>query len=515
MSTIDGLVSGLDTTSVISQLMDLERRPLTQMQTRQTKFDNIVKAWTDIASKVTALRTAASALDTAAEAALFKATSSDTSVLTATAGKGATTGPINLSVGSLAVSHQLMARFATGSAPVGAGTAVITAGLAGISATGVAPTEDLTAGAHTITVTKEGADTFASLDGGEKQLITGSGPVTLAPPVPALGSLDVTFDAIPAAGTAKISVVRTTATATVADLAGAISAAGGPATAQVLDLGAGADDGLPARFVVTAAQTGTAGALTMTLTGFTGLTGDDLEPLREPGDAVVHIGTLTAVRSSNTISDLIPGVTLNLVKASPPDTEVTVQVGPDADALAAKVKALVDALNGVRSTVGKYTSYDADKKTAGVLLGDSSARALTSSLSTTTGQLLPTGAVRTLSQLGVTLNRDGTYAFDDSKLRAALSADQAGTADSLAGLTKSIAGWAKDSDGLTGLASRAKDAATAQSRDIRQQMDRFQVILDKREARFRTQFAKLETTLGQLRDQSTWLAGQIASLSSG
>src|SRR4051812_29547764 len=100
-TTIDGLVSGLDTTSVINQLMALERAPVTQMQARQARFDSIAKAWDDIAAKVTTLRSAAEALDTASEAALFKATSGDTSVLSATAAKGATTGPVTLSVESL------------------------------------------------------------------------------------------------------------------------------------------------------------------------------------------------------------------------------------------------------------------------------------------------------------------------------------------------------------------------------------------------------------------------------
>jgi len=512
-ATIDGLVSGLDTTSVINQLMALERAPVTQMQGRQTRFDNIAKAWDDISGRISTLRTAAEALDSTGETAIEMATSSDTSVLTATAGTGATVGPVTMSVESLAVAHQLMARFATSSATVEAGTAVIAAGLATISAGGVSATSDFTTGAHTIAVTKSGTDTFVSLDGGDKVPVTGSGSVTLNG---ATGSLTVDFNSIPvAAGTSKISVVRTSGTATVSDLATAISAAGGPATAQVLDLGAGAEDGLPARLVLTASQTGTAGALTVDLSGFSGVATSDLGNLRTAGDAVVHLGTLTAIRSSNTIGDLIPGVTLNLVKASPPGTDVTVTVSPDTDALAGKVKTLVDALNGVRTSVGKYTGYDADKKVAGVLLGDSQAQAMISSMASTTGQLLPPGLVRTLSQLGVSLGRDGTYTFDDSKLRAALGSDQAATTNGLAALVRPIAAWAKAADGVTGTAARARAAAQTQSKDIAGQIDHFQTILDQREARYRTQFAQLETTLGQLKDQSNWLAGQIAGLGSG
>ena len=75
-----------------------------------------------------------------------------------------------------------------------------------------------------------------------------------------------------------------------------------------------------------------------------------------------------------------------------------------------------------------------------------------------------------------------------------------------------IAGWAKEATGEKGAATRAKASADAQSKDLGTQIDAYQVRLDAREARYRQQFASLETLLGKLRDQSSWLAGQIASL---
>ncbi len=392
---------------------------------------------------------------------------------------------------------------------IGAGTAIIAAGLASLGATSVSASADFSAGAHQVAVTRSGSDILVSLDGGAGVVVTGGGPVILTG---SQGTLTVTFTSVPEVGTSKVSVARTTETSTLGDLARAISAAGGPATAQVLDLGAGAGADPPARLVVTATRTGTPGALTVDLTGFNGLTNDMMSDLRPPADAVVHIGSLTARRSSNTIADLIPGVTLNLARATPPDTEVTVTVGTDADAVIGKVKALVDALNGVRSGITKYAGYDADKKVGGVLLSDFNARSLTSSLGATTGQLLPSGAYRTLSALGVSITRGGSYQLDETKLRTALGDDQGAVASAVAALAKPIATWAKASDGVTGVASRAKATAVAQSKDFGEQIDRYQLVLDQREARYRSQFSKLEAVLGQLKDQSNWLAGQIAKL---
>jgi flagellar hook-associated protein 2 len=96
-----------------------------------------------------------------------------------------------------------------------------------------------------------------------------------------------------------------------------------------------------------------------------------------------------------------------------------------------------------------------------------------------------------------------------------MASDQAGTTKALAALIQPTAAWARASGGITGAATRAKEAAQTQSRNIGTQIDGFQVILDQREARYRNQFAKLETLLGQLKDQSSWLASQIAGLGQG
>jgi flagellar hook-associated protein 2 len=489
--------------------MQFERAPVTKLQARQATYDAAAKAWDDLAARISSLRTAAEGIDTTGELSLFKAVSSDAAVVTATAGAGATPGPVTLAVESLAAANQVMAGFASRTTTVGAGTAIIAAGLASIGATAVSADGSFTAGAHTISVTRSGADLLVSLDGGAAVNVAAGSPVILTG---STGTLTVTFGPAPAEGTTKLSVVRTASGATVTDLASAIAAAGGPATAQVLDLGAGAGTEPPTKLILTATQTGTPGALTVDLSGFPGLDNTSLSELRPAADARVRLGTLTAVRPSNSISDLVPGVTLNLATVSPPGSDVTISVGTDADAVVTKVKSLVDALNGVRSTIAKYASYDADKKIGGVLLSDGNVRSLTTSLGVTTGQLLPSGTYRTLSQMGVSLGRDGTYQFDESKLRAALGADQPGVVTAAGALAKAIAGWAKDSDGTTGVASRGKAAAVAQSKDYGSQIDNYNRILEQREARYRAQFSKLETVLGQLRDQSNWLAGQIASL---
>ncbi|MER3453162.1 MAG: flagellar hook protein, partial [Acidimicrobiia bacterium] len=92
LTSVDGLVTGLNTSQIIAQLMAIERRGVDRLQTRQKQYDARISAWDDIAAKVAGLRTALDALGGVDPLGLYRASTSDTSVLTATAGPGATVG---------------------------------------------------------------------------------------------------------------------------------------------------------------------------------------------------------------------------------------------------------------------------------------------------------------------------------------------------------------------------------------------------------------------------------------
>jgi flagellar hook-associated protein 2 len=67
-------------------------------------------------------------------------------------------------------------------------------------------------------------------------------------------------------------------------------------------------------------------------------------------------------------------------------------------------------------------------------------------------------------------------------------------------------------EGANGSIETAKDGANKESTALQTHIDDFTVRLQQVELRYRLQFSRLETTLGQLRDQSSWLASQIANL---
>src|SRR5512139_249391 len=120
VSTVDGLISGMDTTSLITQLMQIEAQGQTALKTRLTKQQSIQKAFQSINTKLAAIETAADALIPAAFTNAWnavKAASSSTSVA-ATASSGAATGSVTFDMTALAKSNVLTATYASATSPV-------------------------------------------------------------------------------------------------------------------------------------------------------------------------------------------------------------------------------------------------------------------------------------------------------------------------------------------------------------------------------------------------------------
>lgn len=102
---IDGLVSGLDTNSIITQLMDIERKPRDLMATRRDNAQAAIDAFKTIETKLAAVTSAAADLQRASGWNLRTATTSATDVVTASVTAGASQGAFSFTVDSLARAH--------------------------------------------------------------------------------------------------------------------------------------------------------------------------------------------------------------------------------------------------------------------------------------------------------------------------------------------------------------------------------------------------------------------------
>jgi flagellar hook-associated protein 2 len=163
--------------------------------------------------------------------------------------------------------------------------------------------------------------------------------------------------------------------------------------------------------------------------------------LTEAADAQITVGegpgAYTVSSSSNTISGLMPGVTVTLVSESA--TPVTITVDRDEAGIADKVKALVDAANKLKETIDSLTKYDSEKKQASPLTGDPAATRVLGAITTAFIGAVAGATPESPGLAGVSIDAAGKFTFDRAKFLEKFEADpegvtrlfaQGGTADS-------------------------------------------------------------------------------------
>jgi len=140
-------------------------------------------------------------------------------------------------------------------------------------------------------------------------------------------------------------------------------------------------------------------------------------------DASVTVDGVTVTRSTNTIDDVITGVTLNLLKADT-DTTVTLKVGRDIDAVVSLVSGFVSAYNDVAAFIKTQTSYDAEKQQAGgVLFGDGTLMSIKTDLTSILVRNLWNASSRfsILGTVGVSVDINGQLSVNEATLRSSLN----------------------------------------------------------------------------------------------
>ncbi|HHC08814.1 MAG TPA: hypothetical protein ENK55_08870 [Actinobacteria bacterium] len=346
LMNIGGLASGLDTNTIISQLMEVERIPIRQLETRKAGYEAKDRAWQQIDARFAAIRSALDAVVDAEDLGGFvAATTSNDAVATATAGAGATPGTVTFTVDRLAVAHQVVSNggYASATAAVGA------------------------------------------------------------------GDLTITVDGVATTFTAQ-------ADTTLSDFAAQINAADLGVTASVLQV-----DGSTFELLLTADETGADAAFTTSST-IAGLATPTVVAQGEDAQLTIGsgAGALTLTRASNEVTDLLPGVTIDLVGTG----TVTVTTNRDLAATADAIVDLVDEVNTTLRTLQDAMRYDATSGEGGPLLGDSTARRLVDRLrSALSGTVRAGSPYPTLSSIGISLGRDGTFTVDRTKLDEALADD--------------------------------------------------------------------------------------------
>lgn len=189
-------------------------------------------------------------------------------------------------------------------------------------------------------------------------------------------------------------------------------------------------DSTGARLVVKG-RSGEANAFTLSVPGGTtsGLerfASDAMTAAQDAKDAIVRLDGVEVKRATNSFSDLISGVQIDL-KSAKPGTIVSVGLTRPAAAISQGVQDFVSAYNELMKVIGDATKNGTDG-TAGALRGDLGVGALQRQLARLPTTILSsTGSgVHTLAEIGVKTNRDGSLSLDGVKLQSALAADPDG-----------------------------------------------------------------------------------------
>lgn len=140
-------------------------------------------------------------------------------------------------------------------------------------------------------------------------------------------------------------------------------------------------------------------------------------------DAQLKLDGVTVTRSSNTVSDLVPGVSITLKDIG----AVALGATRPTDAITQAMGDFVTAYNSLRTAIDATTAAATATTDAGALNGNATIRDIESMLSKLTSTTLSSyGTVSTLTEIGVSTNNDGTLTLDSAKLAATLASDPDG-----------------------------------------------------------------------------------------
>ncbi|TCM18850.1 flagellar hook-associated protein 2 [Novosphingobium sp. PhB165] len=234
--------------------------------------------------------------------------------------------------------------------------------------------------------------------------------------------------------------------------------------------------------------------------------------LATAGDASLKVDGLSITSASNTLTDVIPGVKLTLTGTNT-GAPTTVSFADPTTSIASSMQDLVDALNEVVGALNTATAVGGD------LANDSGARSLKRALSGLgSATIMPnaTGMAKTLADLGLKTQRDGTFTLDNDRLTATIAADPDGVA---AMFTNGINGVFGTLDKIYRTASSSTDTSSLGGSISRYTKQLAQVASDQSDladqqealrARLASQFTVSETRISVSKSTLSMLQGQIA-----
>ncbi|WP_455816066.1 flagellar filament capping protein FliD [Pseudomonas cerasi] len=457
-----GIGSGLDLSTILTKTETAEKAALTPISTQQTAFTAKLSAYSTMKSALTTFQTANTKLN---DADLFSSTktSSTSTAFSATTSAGAVAGKYTIAVTQLA-------------------------------------------SAQTLTSAVQSSNTTA------------------------LASADSTISIKLAGSTKAIDVTVTAANSSLNGIRDAINKASTGVTASVIKTGDGSY-----RLSLTSDKTGTDNSATLSVTGdstlqsmlnYDGTSSSNMTESVAAKNALLKVNNVDIESSSNSISDALEGITLNLT-AETSGTQ-TLTITKDTSSASSIIAAWATAYNTLQDSLNaltKYTAVDAgtaaQDTTNGALLGDSTLRTIQSQMKDMLTNTASTSTYKTLSQIGITTDpTTGQLKTDQTKLDAALAKDPDGIKAMIIGdgkttgitttLDTNLTSWLSSKGSI----QAATDGVSKTLNNLTAQYNKISDRIDDTIARLKTQFTALDVMISKLNSTSDYLTTQFSTSTS-
>jgi flagellar hook-associated protein 2 len=455
--SFSGLGSGIDFSVIRDAILDQRARPVSQMQSKLSDYSSRIEALKQFNTALATLTTASEALTNRELGTGRSASTGDATVITASATSAANLGNYDIAVTRLASNlAQASKSFSSTSAPV--------------------------------------------LDG---------------------GAVSATFELRKGGASEGTVITIDSSNNTLAGLRDAINAADAGVTASIIDVNG---DGTGQQLVLNSKDQGASGRVEMVETSSTGtLAALNIRSLNPPDgdfaklDASLTVNGLNITRSTNTISDAVDGVTLNLKKTGTATIGVT-----QSTEIENKLRAFINAYNAVQEFANAQYKKDSKNRPTGVLAGDSTLRNIGQQLRDAVGAISNDngGTITSLAAIGITRSDTGILSIDSTAFNEVLKTKPDdvkallfGSAESNEGIFQGMFAVSKGlSDSVTG---SVQTAITGYESSVKSLNDRVTNRMDAL-ARLKTsltkRFSVADAAIGQLSGQGTALENIMKSL---
>ncbi|WP_418791017.1 flagellar filament capping protein FliD [Phosphitispora sp. TUW77] len=488
---VSGLISGLDTDNIISQLMAVERQPINLMETRQHTYELRKSLWNEINSSLLSLKTKGEAIATSEDLLTKKATSSDDTYFTAAAGSSAADGTYAIDITTIAKAQRVNGTTQSAEALNLSGTFTIGDGT------------------YSSTIEVYATDTLSTIMSRINEAKDDADPTK---------SLDVSATIV---NNTLVLQHKETGSANQLVLTDTVNTAGST----------GSDEILESLGILTDAKT-------------------IQDESQAAADAVFTVNGIAVTRSSNSgLTDVISGVTLSLKQEG---VSGTLMVEKDVDAMVNSIKSWVEQYNSTIELLSTRLSEEVVKgaesdamKSRGLLRGNSILSSTKSELRQNISSNIEGLTVYTnLSQIGIMTTssdygKSGKLEIDETELRAALEANPEDVAKLFVN-DEDLDGDGEISSDEQGVITRLESqldyltststktiggvtvkAGVIQARieyesavisDLADKIADYEERLAKREQSLYAQFTAMETALSNLQNQASYLSSQLMSL---